>query len=220
MLRIKPSQKNPNLCKSCLEAAPIGGFETEVGVLFADIRGFTAWSEGRSPNEVANMLTRFYGLSSRVLTSDDALVEFVGDQVMALYLTDFSSLGARTPDVMISAGERLLCEICKVQPADPLPIGVGIHMGLASVGNVGKGEFKDFTAVGDVVNTTARLQSCALAGQIVVSDEVYARAAGHHLLARPTSLTVKGKVGSFRAHVIHGDHIALAQDTSQGADTN
>jgi adenylate cyclase len=61
----------------------------EIGVLFADIRGFTAWSETASTTEATKRLERFYQLACRVLGRDDALVEFVGDQVMALYLPDF-----------------------------------------------------------------------------------------------------------------------------------
>jgi adenylate cyclase len=209
LLRITPSRKNPDFCTDCLEAAPIGSYDREVGILFADIRGFTAWSEKRSPAEVSDRLTQFYALASRVLTRDDALVEFVGDQVMALYLPDFPSLGEHTSEVMISAAERLLREIGSRQSEGVLPVGVGMHIGVASVGNVGKGKTKDFTAVGDVVNTAARLQSCALAGHIVVSDEIYARAAGHCAPAEPVSLSLKGKSEPFRAYVIHAHQEAL-----------
>ena len=203
LLRITPSRKNPGFCTDCLEAAPVGAYEKEVGVLFADIRGFTAWSEKRSPAEVADGLTRFYALASRVLTRDDALVECIGDQVMALYLPDFPSLGQRTSEVIISAAERLLREIDRQQAEDVLPVGVGIHIGVASVGNLGQGKTKDFTAVGDVVNTAARLQSSALAGQIVVSDEIYARATDHCPQAERVSLSLKGKSEPVGAHVIH-----------------
>jgi adenylate cyclase len=175
----------------------------EVGILFADIRGFTAWSEKRSPDAVAAGLTQFYALASRVLTRDDALVEFFGDQVMALYLPNFPSLGERTAEVMVVAARRLLHEVHGRQSEDALPIGVGIHMGVASVGNVGKGEIKDFTAVGDAVNTTARLQSCALAGQIILSDEVHRRAASSCPRADPASFSVKGKSEPLQAYVIH-----------------
>lgn len=202
LLRITPSRKNPQFCTDCLEAAPVGAYEREVGILFADIRGFTGWSEKRSPAEVVDGLTRFYALASRVLTRDDALVEFIGDQVMALYLPEFPSLGQRTSQVMICAAEKLLREIDCEPGGDVLPVGVGIHIGVASVGNVGQGETKNFTAVGDVVNTAARLQSSALAGQIVVSDEAYARAAGHCPRADPVSLSLKGKSEPVRAHVI------------------
>lgn len=202
LLGIIPSRKNPDFCTDCIEAAPVGTYEREVGILFADIRGFTEWSEKRSPAEVASALTRFYALASRVLTHDDALVEFIGDQVMAVYLPDFPSLGARTSQVMISAAERLLTEIDRQQANELLPVGVGMHFGVASVGNVGKGATKDFTAVGDVVNTAARLQSSARAGQIVISGELYARAAGNCPPAEPVSLSLKGKSEPVRAHVI------------------
>ena len=131
VLRITPSRKNPEFCTDCLESAPVGAHEREVGILFADIRGFTAWSEKRSSAEVADGLTRFYALASRVLTRDDALVEFIGDQVMALYLPDFPSLGQRTSEVMIAAAERLLSEIDHQQAAEGLPVGVGMHIGVA-----------------------------------------------------------------------------------------
>jgi len=202
ILRINPSRKNPSFCTDCFESAPLGVHEMEVGILFADIRGFTAWSEKHSSDAVAARLTQFYALASRVLTRDDALVEFVGDQVMALYLPNFPSLRERTADVMVSAARRLLHELHGSQSEDALHIGVGIHMGVASVGNVGKGEIKDFTAVGDVVNTTARLQSCALGGQIILSDEVFRRAAGSCPRAEPTSFSVKGKSEPLRVYVI------------------
>ena len=75
-------------------------------------------------------------------------------------------------------------------------------MGVASVGNVRKGSVKDFTVVGDVVNTAARLQSCASADQIVVSDKVYERVATSCPNAQPRSFEVKGKSEPIRAHVI------------------
>ena len=136
----------------------------EIGVLFADIRGFTAWSEKNSPTAAGERLTQFYRLVSRVLTRDDALVELVGDQVMAFYLPEFPSLREGTPEVMVAAARRLLRETHR-GGGESIPVGVGIHMGVASVGNVRKGEVKDFTVVGDVVNTAARLQSCASADQ-------------------------------------------------------
>lgn len=195
LIGIAPSRKNPEFCTDCIESAPIGVHEREVGILFADIRGFTADTEKRPSGETADTLTRFYARASHILTQDDALVEFVGDQVMALYLPDFPRLGERTCEVMIASARRLLGEI-------ELPVGVGIHFGIASVGNVAKGKIKDFTAVGDVVNTAARLQTAAVAGQIVVSDAIYERAKGSCVKAEPVSLSLKGKSEPIRAYVL------------------
>src|SRR5262245_11091218 len=215
---IVPSRKNPEFCTDCIEAAPIGTYEREVGILFADIRGFTAWSEGRSPAEAAERLTRFYTLAGSVLTKDDALIEFIGDQVMALYLPDFPSLRERMPEVMISAAEKLLAELDRQQGDDGLRVGVGLHVGVASVGNVGRGGTKDFTAAGDVVNTAARLQSSALGGQIVLSAELHARAAGHCAAAEPVSLLLKGKSEPFPAFVMHAQRGAHDQSAAQPND--
>src|SRR5256714_15084390 len=55
-----PSRKNPSLCATCFEKAPLGGVEMEIGVLFADVRGFTSLSEGMDPKGVAELLNRFY----------------------------------------------------------------------------------------------------------------------------------------------------------------
>ncbi len=172
----------------------------ECGVLFADIRGFTAWSEKRSPAEAAEELTRFYSTANRVLTRDDAFVEFVGDQVMAFYPVLMPSLGEATPEVMLAGARRLLEALD--DEGGPFPVGIGLHLGMAQVGNLGKGEGKDFTAVGDVVNTAARLQSCAAEGEIALSDAVYTAVAERIPEAQSTTRAVKGKSEHLRVHIV------------------
>ena len=82
-----PSRKNPMWCKTCFEAAPIGGAEVPTGVLFADIRGYTSYSEGRAPEEIAQHLNRFYSIASNIFSHRDAVIDkLVGDEVMALWL--------------------------------------------------------------------------------------------------------------------------------------
>src|SRR2546421_5593858 len=63
-----PSRKNPNLCNTCFEKAPMGGVEMETGVLFADVRGFTSLAESMPPGEVAELLNRFYASASDALS--------------------------------------------------------------------------------------------------------------------------------------------------------
>src|SRR3954449_9679817 len=81
-----PSRKNPGLCNTCFEKAPIGGVEMEIGVLFADVRGFTALAEGMGPKAVAELLNRFYSSASEILSRSAIVDKLVGDEVMALYL--------------------------------------------------------------------------------------------------------------------------------------
>jgi adenylate cyclase len=191
---IKPSRKNPNFCRGCFEMAPVGGYEMEVGVLFADMRGFTSWCESQPPQVVASALNRFYAAAADALTARDGLVDkLVGDEIMGLFLSVFPSLGDRTCDVMVEAAREIQARLGEATPSDRLPVGVGLNFGLAQVGNVGAGEVKDFTAVGDVVNTAARLQASAMPGEILLSAAVYERVADRYPNASPRTLVVKGK---------------------------
>ena len=196
----RPTGKNPYLCGVCFEGAPVGVHEQEVGVLFADLRGFTAWSETHPSAESADLVSRFYALANRTLTLDDALVEFVGDQVMALYLVSFSSLGDRTTNIMVDAARRFRDAGDKEGLA--LPFGIGIHRGVASVGNVAKGEFKDFTAVGDVVNTGARLAAAAEGGEIVISERAFQTLRSPALASQRRQLSLKGKSEATHVRVL------------------
>jgi len=201
LIGVRPSAKNPNYCRSCFESLPTRTHDMELGVLFADIRGFTSWSEAHATGDAADALTRFYAMANRVLAEDDdAFLEFVGDQVMALYLVDMPSHGERTADVMLAAAKRLVEEVRTTD--DALPVGVGLHFGIAQVGAIAKGEAKDFTAVGDVINTAARLQSSAQEFEIVLSERTYSAVADSVAEARPKTLDVKGKADPLKVFVI------------------
>jgi adenylate cyclase len=182
-----PSRKNPNLCASCFEKAPMGGVEMEIGVLFADVRGFTSMSETIAPKDVADLLNRFYESASNVLSRSAIIDKLVGDEVMALYLPLLFRGGEGWEDDMLRDARDLL----EVMPW--LGLGVGLAVGNAYVGNVGSGEVKDFTALGDVVNTASRLQSSAAAGQIVISEPLYDRLSEPPPEAVRTTLELKGK---------------------------
>lgn len=200
LLGIKPSSKNPNFCRSCFEGLPTRTHEMEVGVLFLDIRGFTPWSESHSPSEVTEALSRFYAIANRVLTRDDALVQYIGDEVMALYVVEMPSLGVRTTDKMFEAAKEIMATIQKDEQA--LPVGAGMHIGIAEVGTLEMGEARDFTAVGDVVNTASRLQSKAEAYEIVLSETAYEKLSEQLAYARPSTFQLKGKAEPQRAYII------------------
>lgn len=200
VIGIRASAMNPNYCRSCFEALPTTTHEMEVGVLFADLRGFTSWSETHSSRDVADLVSRFYASANRALTSDDAFVDFIGDGVMAIYLVDMPSLGARTADIMLAATRRLVDAVR--QGAESLPVGAGMHMGKAQVGALAAGESRNFTAIGDVVNTAARLQSAASANEILVSEKVYGALSGEKPQADRTTLDLKGKAERLTAFIL------------------
>jgi adenylate cyclase len=176
--------------------------EIELGILFADVRGYTTLAEGKPPEEVARLLNRFYALATEEISRRDGVIDkMVGDEVMALFLTGWT--GPDYMERMVSTGEALLRGVGHGSREGPwLPLGVGVDFGLAFVGNIGAGEVKDFTALGDVVNTAARLQGEAQAGQLVMSERVYQAVSGRYPSARRVELQLKGKSQPVTAHVV------------------
>jgi adenylate cyclase len=190
-----PSRKNPNMCNSCFERAPVGGSEVEIGVLFADVRGYTSLVEGSSPEETAKLLAPFYKTARDTLLRQDAVIDkLVGDEVMALFIPLFA--GEDAIEKMVNAAMDLLRE------ASDLPVGAGADFGGAFVGNVGEEDVKDFTALGDVVNTAARLQAQAEPGQLLVSERVYEAVRKRFPEAGRVELDLKGKTAPVPAYVI------------------
>ena len=197
-----PSRKNPCWCRRCFEEAPLGGVELEIAVLFADVRGYTSMTERMQPEQVVALMNRFYAAATNVLSKQDAVIDkLVGDQVMALFVPGLATRGHAAQ--CAEAAELLLRSVGYAAGEDPwLPLGIGLDMGLAFVGNVGTDEVKDFTALGDVVNTASRLQAQAEAGQIVLSERMYAEVAERFPSARSVELKLKGKEEPVAARVV------------------
>jgi adenylate cyclase len=205
-LGFAPSRKNPRLCDMCFEKAPMGGSEIEVGVLFADIREFTSLAERSEPERMAELLNRFYASAADVLCHHAIIDKLVGDQVMALYVPML--FDDDVGEHMI-ADARALLEAAGYGAGAPwVELGIGLDFGTAYVGNVGAGDVKDFTAIGDVVNTAARLQSAAAGGEIVISSRVHALAGDHAPDATPRELELKGKTEPEQAMVIETSRAA------------
>ena len=183
-LGYRPSRKNPNLCATCVEMAPPGGMTTEIGVLFADLRGFTSQSESLSPEEASTLLRRFYACAEKVFFPEALIDKLIGDEVMALYLPIFMCPAHMVPDaddrrcvatLMVDHARRLLDRVGYGSPGGPdFDVGLGLDFGEAFIGNIGNREVHDFTAVGDVVNTASRLQGQAAGGEVLMSARVAA----------------------------------------------
>jgi adenylate cyclase len=168
-LGYRPSRKNPTLCATCVESSPPGGMTTQVGVLFADLRGFTSLSERSDPEAISILLRRFYSCAEDVLFPEAVIDKLIGDQVMALYLPMYGGLDDPAT-TMLEQARELLGRIGYGGPEGPfVEVGIGLDYGEAFVGNVGKRSLYDFTAVGDVVNVAARLQGQAKGGEVVAS---------------------------------------------------
>jgi adenylate cyclase len=145
------------------------------GVLFADLRGFTARLDGGDPEEASRLLRRFYRCAEDVLFPDAVIDKLIGDEVMAIYLPDMKPGLSRdaVPQLMLDHALALLRSVGYARGSQPfVEMGVGLDVGEAFVGNIGQRALYDFTAVGDVVNTASRLQGQAKGGEIVMSDRV------------------------------------------------
>src|SRR3954447_24027976 len=112
-----PSRKNATLCNTCFEKAPMGGVEMEIGVLFADVRGFTSLAEGMAPEAVAGLLNRFYAAATEVLSRGAIIDKLVGDEVMALYVPQLFP-GPGWADTMLRDARDLLTAVGYGSTAD------------------------------------------------------------------------------------------------------
>lgn len=178
LLGFGPSRLNRRLCRACfgsIEKHP-GGAEIELSLMFADVRGSTGLAERVPAQEFSKLISRFYGAAAKVVDHWDGLVDkFVGDEVVALFITGVG--GPNHAERALGAARELVRETGSADGAPWVPVGAGVHTGIAYVGRVGEGDACDFTAVGDSVNATSRLASTAAAGEILVSAAA-AEAAG------------------------------------------
>ena len=179
-----------------IEQVALGGKRQVVTILFADIRGFTSFSETRMPEELIEILNRHLSLAAQaVLEQEGTLDKFMGDAVMALFNAplpqpDHTLRAARAALTMkqaIAAYHRELDSEAR------LSFGVGINVGEAVVGNVGTAELMNYTAIGDSVNLAKGLQENAEAGQILLSQSAYDAVRKHVRVRALEPIKVKGR---------------------------
>ena len=171
LLGLGPWPGNPKYCRGCFGAMyrDRAGAEIECSLLFADVRDSTALAERMRPSEYRALLDRFYAAAFEVLIAHDAFVDkFVGDEVIGIFVPVMSD-GLHARDAL-EAGVELLV-VTGHADGDPwVPIGIGVNTGVAYVGAVGTDEHVEFTALGDVVNVTARLSAAAAAGELLATS--------------------------------------------------
>jgi adenylate cyclase len=188
------SEQTPQWCNSCFTfmSRHHGGAEVELTFLFADVRGSTPMAERMDSAEYRQLMSRFYETAADVLFQyDGAIAQFVCDEVVSFFLPALA--GERHAARGVDAALALLRATGHAEAGGPwLPLGAGVHTGLAWIGTVGAGTRTEFTALGDTVNTTSRLASAAAAGEIIVSA-YSATAAGLDPTLERNQLDLKGK---------------------------
>ena len=188
------------------DQAALGGAVVEVTALFADLRGFTSYSERHAPDEVVALLNRYYAaIIPRLLEEEGTVMNYAGDAVMAVF-----NAPTRQPDHALRAARAALAirdAVNGVSNGDPsMPtFGVGINTGPALVGNIGA-ELRDYTVIGDSVNVASRLEGAASEGEVLVGPETRAQLGAHAVVEEAGVLELKGK-----SEPIHGVAAGLAR---------
>lgn len=172
----------------------LGGARQEITVLFADIRGYTKFSENVEPERVVELLNAYLSVAATTIIGwEGTLDKFFGDGLMAIF-----NAPVPQPDHVHRASEASIALMSAVKEINAdtgfnLSYSVGINVGEAVVGYIGTRYAVNYTAIGDTVNLAKRLQEYAAPGQILVDESVVKRL-GKQVQARPLGdLRVKGR---------------------------
>jgi adenylate cyclase len=178
------------------DSLQFGGQQRDITILFADIRGFTSYSETQTPEHLVMVLNRYLAAGAEAVLAQEGTVDkFLGDAVMAWFNAplpqpDHTLRAVRAALDLKSAIQKLHAEL---PPEAHLSFGIGIHYGAAVLGWIGTEKRLEFTAIGDSVNTAKRIQENAAKGQILISRVAYERVKGLVKAQPYVPMKVKGK---------------------------
>ncbi len=174
LMMARPSSFSPKLCDMCEQSMleEETGVEVEMSMLFADVRGSTTLAEKNNSSDFRKLIQRFYRSASEVLIRHNAMVNrLMGDQVIGLFVPRFA--GSGHAKVAVSAALDLLRATGHGNTAAPwIPVGVGVHTGVAYVGAVGtKSGVNEIAVLGNAPNLAARLSSLAQDGEVLITEK-------------------------------------------------
>ncbi|HEY2728351.1 MAG TPA: adenylate/guanylate cyclase domain-containing protein [Polyangia bacterium] len=182
-----------------------GGALSEVTLLFSDIRGFTSMSESRAPQEIVRMLNEYFELMVDVIFKyQGTLDKFVGDEIIALFGAPVAMENAEVKAVECALDMmQVLSEFNRVrldEGQNEIKIGIGINTGMVVTGAIGSSRALQYTAIGDAMNTTARLCSVAQPGQIILSEATFKKVQGEIAAVPLPDVRLKGKADELRIY--------------------
>ena len=202
----RPWPKNPRYCSNCfvMMEQQRGGAEIDCSLLFADVRGSTSLAERMRPDEFRKLMQRFYETAAAVLFAHDAVLDkFVGDEAVAIFIPALT--GELHAARAVAAGRALLEAAGHGATGGPwLPLGIGVHAGVAYVGAVGDASNTTLSALGDVVNVAARLASAAGPGELLVTEAAALAAGLETGSLEHRDLELKGKAERVPVVVVAG----------------
>ena len=186
------------------DRASLGGVETEVTVLFADLGGYTAFAEKATPTDVVATLNALFSAAVPiVLAEGGAVVQFMGDAMMVIF-----NAPTPQPDHALRAARSALAmqsAVAKLAPRGDRPrFRVGLNTGPAIVGNIGAAEIRNFLAIGDTTNLAARLQTYAPLGSVVIGASTYEQIHGQAIVRALGTPEFKGKSQAVEVYELLG----------------
>ena len=197
---------SPQIVRSLLadpERAALGGENREVTALFADLAGFTPFTESRPPHETVLALNRYFSAVVPVIFANGGtIIQFAGDAIVAVWNAPVEQPRHALAAARTALGMQRAIEAIVAEDASLPRFRVGIATGAALVGNVGSEQLRNYVAHGDAVNLAARLQTGAIAGQVVVSAPTYALIRDFATVRPLGRFAVKGKTEEVEAFVL------------------
>lgn len=187
----------------------LGGENRDVAVLFVDIRGFTPLSESLEPEQVVNILNRYLELTTNsIFKHGGTLDKFIGDATMAVFNAPFDTEDYIYKAILaawdiVQGGADIEKEFMD-KYGKQVGFGVGVNCGPAVVGNIGCDFRMDYTAIGDTVNTAARLEANAPRGKVYISDTVYEQVKERVTVEEVGEIPLKGKSKGVYVYSITG----------------
>lgn len=214
MMGMVKSEAVARALESAAAKLDLRGQQRDITVLFCDIRDFTPFSERHSPHEVVRLLNAFFAVAVPAIEAEGGTVnQYIGDAVMVIFgapqlLPDHAARAVRAAAEVVhrvhAVGDRW-----KELGTAEFRIGIGIHTGKAVVGTVGSPRRLDYTAIGDTVNTAARIESAnkELKSEILISRATLAELpaderARIEAASGPKDLSVKGKQETLRVYAV------------------
>jgi class 3 adenylate cyclase len=196
------------------EGVKLGGARRTVAILFADIRGYTSFAEGRSPEEVVEVLNHYFQrLADIVAQNHGDIDKYVGDQIMATFQGD--EMAANAVACCLQFSDEMI-ELRRQNPEWALDIGSGVDAGEVVMGAMGSKNRMDYTVLGDHVNIAARLCSHAAPRQTLVTGRVYEQLknAAQFAFTALEPIRVKGKSAALEVYDVKRAEPAIAAAAS------
>ena len=191
-----------------LKELRLGGTRQLTTTFFADIRGFTTYSEQHDPEHVVEVLNNYFSMAAKIIRANKGIVDkYLGDAVMAHFGTPLRPIADHALQAVRTAWaiKQKMDEYHKsVPPADRLSFGMGVNTGEAVVGNVGGEDQMEYTPIGDAVNLAKRLQESAKPGQILLSQSTYDRVKDHVEVNALQPIQVKGRTAFEQVYELVG----------------